>query len=162
MVESNVQNIENESGDTTASDAIEQTVLEDQSIETDANEEIENDGEEVVKEAIGDWYILQCYSGQEFTVLARVEELMEDSENSEKIFRVLVPTEDTVEIKNNKRIEKTVRMYPGYVFINMVYDDEVFYRLRQLPGVSKFIGTHNRPTVVQEDEILKVLRKVGD
>lgn len=139
-------------------------------ISSDENTELESDFSNLDQtddssadtEPSGDWYIVQCYSGQEFSVKTRIESLSEEDSFKNVIFRVLVPTEDTVEIKNNKRIEKTVRMYPGYVFINMSYNDDVFYALRQLPGVSKFIGTHNRPTIVQEDEILKVLRKVGD
>ena len=79
-----------------------------------------------------------------------------------KIFRVLVPEEETVEIKNNKRVEKVTRIFPGYVFVQMENDEHASFEIKQLPGVAKFIGTKAGATPVTEEEILKVLRKAGD
>lgn len=108
------------------------------------------------------WYIVQCYTGQEYKVQARVLQLIEDSKLQHIISRVLVPEEETIEIKNNKRVEKIAKIYPGYLFVQMEYDDGVYFAIRSLPGVAKFVGTRNQPTPVVEDEILRVLRKVGD
>lgn len=110
----------------------------------------------------GKWYIIQCYSGHEYKVMSRVQSLIDSETFKDKIFRVLVPEEETVEIKNNKRLEKTTKIYPGYVFVQMLDDVQASFEIRRLPGVAKFIGTKFAPTPVTEDEILKVLRKVGD
>jgi transcriptional antiterminator NusG len=108
------------------------------------------------------WYIVQCLTGKEYRVRERIVELIEVEKLQNYIFRVLVPEEETIEIKNNKRQEKTIKLYPGYVFVKMLLDNEMFYKIRQLGGVAKFIGTKSAPSPVTEEDILKVLRKVGD
>lgn len=108
------------------------------------------------------WYIVQTLSNYEFRVQTRVQSLIDEKKYEGKLFRVLVPIQQTVELKNNKRLEKNTKIFPGYVFIQMLLEDEVAYEIRQLPGVAKFIGIGNTPTPVVEAEILKVLRKVGD
>ena len=110
----------------------------------------------------GNWYIVQCFTGHEYKVQARILSLIEKEVFKDKIFRVLVPEEETVEIKNNKRVEKVSKIFPGYVFVQMLSDEHASFEIRRLPGVSKFIGSKSAPTPVTEEEILKVLRKVGD
>lgn len=131
----------------------------------------ENDQEEVshdqdVAEDLQDgklWFIVQCYSNHEYKVLARIQQLIADKDFMKKnVFRVLVPEEETIEIKDNKRLEKTTKIYPGYVFVQMYPDQQTFFEIRQLAGVAKFIGSKTSPTPVTEQDILKVLRKVGD
>ena len=108
------------------------------------------------------WYIIQCYTNQEYRVQARIAKVIEEKRLQNKIFNVLVPEEETVEIKNNKRMEKVSRIYPGYVFIQMVMDEQVWFEIRRLVGVAKFIGSKTTPIPVTEEDILKVLRKMGD
>lgn len=122
------------------------------SVETPA--EVPDDGRQ--------WFIIQCYSNQEYKVQFRIQNLIEEKGLEKKVFQVLVPQEDTVEIKNNKRLEKTVKIFPGYVFIQMVFDEHLFYELKSISGVAKFIGSKTQPTPVMEDEILKVLHKMGE
>ena len=111
----------------------------------------------------GSWFIVQCFSGQEHRVLHHIQTLISDPIYNKHLFRAIVPSEETVEIKNNKRVEKTVRLYPGYVFIQMEPVDFLCFELRKVPGVTKFIGgTKSEPTPVSDVDILKVLRKVGD
>lgn len=110
----------------------------------------------------GEWFIVQCYTGQEKRVQARIALLIEEKGLQNRIFQVLVPEEEIVEIKNNKRLEKTSKIFPGYVFVEMDMDDTSYHEVRSLPGVAKFIGSKSRPTPVTEDDILRVLRKVGD
>lgn len=130
-------------------------------IETNLQAEDVNDADEADYEK-GQWYIVQAYTGHEYKVQTRINQLVDRKGYQDRVFRVLVPEEDTIEIKNNKRVERTTKIYPGYVFIQMVLDDELFYEIRNLPSVVKFIGTKTSPTPVTEEEILKVLRKVGD
>lgn len=143
------------------SDQVEQVDQEDQE-EQDNQASDESDNEDEVLASKGDWYIIQCYTGYEYKVKARIEGLFEQTHYKETIFRVLVPEEETVEIKNNKRMEKLVKLYPGYVFIQMMADERSWFEIRKIPGVAKFVGSKVAPTPVVENEILKVLRKVGD
>jgi len=134
-------------------------------VELDASVDIsdsENEGDHFIDPAKGEWYIVQCYSNHEYKVRARIETILEEKKYDGFLYRVLVPEEETVEIKNNKRYERTSKIFPGYVFVQMEYNDQVFFEIRSLPGVAKFIGSKDRPTPVTESEILKVLHKVGD
>lgn len=111
-----------------------------------------------------DWYIIQTYSSQEYKVRSRIEQIIESERFKKYLSRVLVPEQESVEIKNNKRTEKVSKIFPGYVFVQMLSNDELSYEIKSLPGVSKFVGSEgtNKLTPVNEEEILKVLRKVGD
>ena len=107
------------------------------------------------------WYILQCYSSQEYKVQVKLNDLIERELLQEKISTVLIPEEETIEIKNNNRVEKIRKIFPGYVFIKMEDDEHIFFKVKKIVGVSKFIGDR-RPAEVKEDEILKILRKIGE
>ncbi|MBT7088414.1 hypothetical protein HN928_05585, partial [bacterium] len=115
------------------------------------------DSKEKLKDK-GEWYILQCYSSQEYKVKAKLEYLREADNLEDKILEVLIPEEETIEIKNNKRVERVVKKYPGYVFIQADMDDELSYILRRVTGVAKFVGAKNMPTPVKTEEILKILK----
>ncbi len=108
------------------------------------------------------WYILQCYTGHERRIQEKLEKFVQDNKLQEKITRILVPEEEIIEIKNNKRIEKTTKIFPGYIFIQMDFDEALYYDIRRIVGNARFIGTKNQPSPVKEDEILKILRKIGD
>ncbi|MGE4169328.1 MAG: transcription termination/antitermination protein NusG [Candidatus Margulisiibacteriota bacterium] len=108
------------------------------------------------------WYILQCLTGKEYKVETRILALIEEKGFQNQIFRVLVPEEEVIEIKNNKRVEKISKIFPGYVFVEMIMSDPLYYEIRQLMGVAKFVGTKTHATPVTEEEILRVLRKVGE
>ena len=107
------------------------------------------------------WYIIQCFSLYEKKVQDRIFQMMND-ELKDLVYRVLLPEEETVEIKNNERKEKIKKMFPGYLFVQMKPDETAWYLLRRLPGVAKLVGTKNEPTPVTEDEINRVLRQVGE
>lgn len=124
--------------------------------------EVSDAAVEEISEPSGLWYIVQCYTGHEYKVQERIQDLVELKSWNDRVFRILVPEEETIEIKNNKRHERITRIYPGYIFVNMHLSDDVYYEIRRLAGVAKFIGSKTAPSPVTEDEILKVLRKVGD
>ena len=87
---------------------------------------------------------------------------MQEEEFKDIIYRVLLPEEETVEIKNNERKEKVKKMFPGYLFVQMKPDETAWYLLRRLPGVAKLVGTENEPTPVSEEDINRVLRQLGE
>ncbi len=147
----------NSSSDDHETDAI---VLEEEDILADDDES--GDSDESPPEFEGSqWYILQCYALYEQKVRDRILQMMED-EFKGLIFRVLLPEEETVEIKNNERKEKVKKMFPGYLFVQMKPDEGVWYMLRRLPGVAKLVGTKNEPTPVGEEEINRILRQLGE
>lgn len=108
------------------------------------------------------WYILQTLSLHEYKVKFRIQTFIDENRFGTSLKRVLVPEHKTVEIKHNKRIEKNTKIFPGYVFVQMDFEDQLAYEIKSLPGVTQFIGEGNIPKPVIEDEILKVLRKIGD
>ena len=128
-------------------------------LETDEDDASE-DPAVVVEEGLC-WYIVQCYSLYEQKVRDRILQMQED-ELKDLVYRVLLPEEETVEIKNNERKEKIKKMFPGYLFVQMKPDEGAWYLLRRLPGVAKLVGTKNEPTPVSEDEINRILRQLGE
>lgn len=107
------------------------------------------------------WYIIHTYSGHEYKVKERIEQRSQAMNITNKITKVIVPEEESVEIKNNKRQEKTNKMFPGYVFVEMVLDNETWFLIRKIPGVSKFLGPKSMPLPVTEKEMLRVLQQTG-
>ncbi len=128
--------------------------------EQDVQDNVETAAEEPAQPL--SWYIIQCFSNYEYKVQKRIEYIIQEKGWQSQITRVLIPEEETIEIKNNKRVERISKIYPGYAFIQCAMTDEIWLSIRQIPGVTKFIGTKNEATPVTEEEILKVLRKVGD
>jgi transcriptional antiterminator NusG len=135
-------------------------------IEEDALDEESLDApEEPLIEEVDDgrkWYIVQTYSSQEYKVQQRIQQVITEKSLEDKIFRVLVPEEETIEIKNNKRVERVSKIYPGYIFIEAIMSEDIWFEIRRISGVAKIVGTKNAPTPVTEDEILRILRKIGD
>jgi transcriptional antiterminator NusG len=107
------------------------------------------------------WYVIQTFTGQEDKVKANLVRSVEQMKMNHKIFNILVPEEETVEIRGTKRVEKIRKMFPGYVFVEMLLDDETWYVIRQTPGVSKFIGSKTRPEPVVDREMQRVLKQLG-
>ena len=107
------------------------------------------------------WFIIQTFTGQEDKVKQAIEQTIESESLKNRIFQVLVPTEETVEIKGGKRYEKTRKMFPGYVFLEMILDERSWYFIRQSAGVARFIGTKVTPTPVSDKEMQRVLKQLG-
>ena len=139
-------------------------VLEDSSetlVESSDELDVSSDAIDGDDGASRNWYSVQCYSLQEYKVRERIFQLM-DEELQGVVYRVLLPEEETVEIKNNKRMEKVSKIYPGYLFIEMQADEQAWFQIQQIPGVAKIVGDRKHPTPVAQFEIDKILRKIGD
>ena len=136
--------------------------LDEEDILATENEAQDSENDELlVKEEGLSWYIVQCYALYEQKVRDRILQ-MQENEFKDIVHRVLLPEEETVEIKNNERKEKIKKMFPGYLFVQMKPDEGAWYMLRRLPGVAKLVGTKNEPTPVSEDEINRILRQLGE
>ncbi|MCU0640608.1 MAG: transcription termination/antitermination protein NusG [Candidatus Margulisbacteria bacterium] len=107
------------------------------------------------------WYVIQTLTGQEDRAKQALEQTIQDEGLKDRVFQVLVPLEETIEIKNGKRYERVRKMFPGYVFVDMLLDEETWYLIRQTAGVARFIGTKVKPTPVSEKEMARVLKQLG-
>ncbi len=108
------------------------------------------------------WYVIHTYSGYENKVRTNLERRVASMAMQEKIFRVLVPTEDEIEIKDGKRRIAKKKIFPGYVLVEMIMDDDSWYVVRNTPGVTGFVGSGTKPLPLQDKEVKAILRQLVD
>jgi transcriptional antiterminator NusG len=106
------------------------------------------------------WYVIHTYSGYENKVKTNLEHRIQSMDMGDKIFQVLVPTEEEIEIKNGKRHPVERKIFPGYVLVEMVMSDDSWYVVRNTPGVTSFVGSGNKPTELSETEVRQILRQI--
>lgn len=107
------------------------------------------------------WYVIHTYSGYENKVKANLERRVKTMEKEDKIFRVLVPTEEEYEFKDGKKKITKKKIFPGYVLVEMIMEDDSWYVVRNTPGVTGFVGSGSRPVPLQEKETHNILRRIG-
>ena len=107
------------------------------------------------------WYIVQTYSGYENRVLANLEQRIASMGMEDRIFRVLVPVEERVYVKDGKTKRVHRKVFPSYVLVEMILDDQSWYVVRHTPGVTGFVGAGNHPIPLSEREIQDIIGKVG-
>ncbi|MDQ0287850.1 transcriptional antiterminator NusG [Desulfofundulus luciae] len=105
------------------------------------------------------WYVIHTYSGYENKVKANLEKRIESMNMEEKIFRILVPMEDEVEIKDGKKKIVKKKIYPGYVLVEMIMTDDSWYVVRNTPGVTGFVGSGSRPIPLTDEEAMQIIGK---
>jgi len=106
------------------------------------------------------WYVIHTYSGYENKVKANLEHRIQSMDMGDKIFQVLVPTEEEIEIKNGKRQAVERKVFPGYVLVEMNMSDDSWYVVRNTPGVTSFVGSGNKPTPLTDPEVKQILRQI--
>ena len=99
------------------------------------------------------WYVVHTYSGYENKVKANIEKTIENRHLEEEILEVRVPMQDVVEMKNGARKTVQKKMFPGYVLINMVMNDDTWYVVRNTRGVTGFVGPGSKPVPLTEAEM---------
>lgn len=99
------------------------------------------------------WYVVHTYSGYENKVKADIEKTIENRELHDTILEVRVPMQDVVEVKNGARKTVQKKMFPGYVLVNMVMNDETWYVVRNTRGVTGFVGPGSKPVPLSEAEM---------
>ena len=110
------------------------------------------------------WYVIHTYSGYENKVKANLEKRVETMRMQDKIFRVIVPEEEEVEIKNGKKKVVKKKIFPGYVLVELIMTDDSWYVVRNTPGVTGFVGSSgggSKPTPLLPEEVEKLLKKMG-
>ncbi len=103
------------------------------------------------------WYVVQTYASYEKRVKDDLTQRIKAMKMQDKIFTVLIPTETNTVIKDGKSREVTRKLYPGYVMIEMVLDEQSWYTVRHTPGVTGFIGAGTHPMPLSEDEVEKIM-----
>lgn len=106
------------------------------------------------------WYVVHCYSGHENKVKYNLEQRIESMGMRDKIFEVIVPTEEEVEIKEGKRRVVERRIFPGYILVNMIMSEESWYVVRNTPGVTGFVGMGDEPTPLRPEEVAQILKRM--
>lgn len=107
------------------------------------------------------WYVIHTYSGYEENVAHNLRQRTESLDMQDKIFNVLVPTEKKIKIKNGKRKVVEEKIFPGYVLVEMIVNDDSWYVVRNTPNVTGFVGTGVTPTPVSDEEIKGLLKRSG-
>lgn len=130
-----------------------------------AGEPIEDqapDEAEVREDAVAkpQWYVVHCYSGYENKVKKNLEHRTESMGMQSRITEVIVPTEEQVELRDGQRRVVPRRIYPGYVLVQMVMDEESWYVVRNTPSVTGFVGIGNKPTPLRQEEVDRIMRRM--
>jgi len=106
----------------------------------------------------GRWYVLHTYSGYENKVKKTIETRVESLDLGERVYEVVVPTQEEIEIKNGQRQTVLKKVFPGYVLVRMLLDDETWYALRNTPGVTGFVNVDNKPVPLDESRVQSIMK----
>ena len=108
------------------------------------------------------WYVVNTYSGFENKVKTNLESRIKAMNLADKIFQVLVPTEEVTESKGGKKKVTSKRFYPGYILVEMDLDDESWYAVRNTPKVTGFIGSKEEPVPIPEEDAQKIIAQMQE
>jgi transcription termination/antitermination protein NusG len=106
------------------------------------------------------WYVIHCYSGYENKVRHNLEQRIDTMNMKDKIYDVVVPTEEEIEVKDGQRRTVERRVFPGYILVQMVLTEESWYVVRNTPGVTGFVGMGNTPTPLLPNEVSQIMRRM--
>ena len=129
-------------------------------VEESAVSESEQPEEEKEQEDDRAWYVVHCYSGYENKVRHNLEQRIESMGMKDKIFDVVVPTEEEIEVREGKRKTVERRVFPGYILVNMEMSEESWYVVRNTPGVTGFVGMGNTPVPLRPEEVAQIIKRM--
>jgi transcriptional antiterminator NusG len=107
------------------------------------------------------WYAIHTYSGYENAVTRNLKQRIDSLGMNDKIFDVVVPTEKKIRVKGGKRVVEEERIYPGYVLVEMVVDDESWYVVRNTPRVTGFVGSGTQPVPLTQEEYNALMKQMS-
>lgn len=107
------------------------------------------------------WYAIHTYSGYEEKVAESIRQRADSLDMKDKIFQVLVPKEKMIEVKNGKRKVVEKRIFQGYVMVEMKMSEDAWYIVRNTPSVTGFVGSGSEPTPISQDEMDKIMKRMG-
>ena len=106
----------------------------------------------------GRWYVLHTYSGYENKVKKTIESRVDALDLAARVFEIVVPTQDEIEIKGGQRHTVQRKVFPGYVLVRMSMDDDTWYVLRNTPGVTGFINIDNKPVPLEDSAVQSIMK----
>ena len=112
--------------------------------------------EELVRDTEPRWYVIHTYSGHENKVKVNIEKLVENRGMQDLVLKVVVPTEEHVEVKDGQRKVKTRNVFPGYVIVKMIVTNESWYLVRNTQGVTGFVGHGSEPIPLSDEEVRRM------
>jgi transcriptional antiterminator NusG len=112
-------------------------------------------------DATKQWYAIHTYSGYEEKVAESIRQRADSLDMADKIFQVIVPKEKMIEVKNGKRKVVEKRIFQGYVMVQMKMSEDAWYIVRNTPSVTGFVGSGSEPTPISNDEIEKIMKRMG-
>jgi transcriptional antiterminator NusG len=115
-----------------------------------------------VKNGNKHWYIVHTYSGYEDRVRRALEQRIKFMDAESKIFKIVIPTEEEIEIRGGQRRTVTKKVFPGYVLVQMQMDDDSWNVVRNTPGITGFVGSGNKPTALAEGEVNAILKQMTE
>jgi len=106
------------------------------------------------------WYVVHCYSGYENKVRHNLEQRIDTMGMKDRIFDVIIPTQEEIEVKEGKRRTVERHVFPGYVLVNLILTDDSWFVVRNTPGVTGFVGMGNDPTPLRPEEVTQILKRM--
>jgi transcriptional antiterminator NusG len=106
------------------------------------------------------WYVVHCYSGYENKVRHNLEQRIETMGMKDKIFEVVIPTQEEIEVREGKRRTVERHIFPGYVLVSMILTEESWYVVRNTPGVTGFVGMGTSPTPLRPEEVNQIIKRM--
>jgi transcriptional antiterminator NusG len=116
--------------------------------------------DEEVSEGGRNWYVVHSYSGYENKVKKNLEHRIESLGMQDKIFEVVVPTEEEIELKDGHRRTVERRIFPGYILVDMIMNEDSWYVVRNTPGVTGFVGSVRKPTPLRKRDVDRILKRM--
>ena len=159
--------IEENSADSSNEELIDDSMdlLSDEVVEQEADHNDKSSETKPAEDQHGDnrqWYVIHCYSGYENKVRKNLEQRIETMNMKNKIFDVVIPTQEEIEVRDGKRKTVERHVFPGYVLVNMILEEESWYVVRNTPGVTGFVGMGEEPTPLRPEEVAHILRRMED
>jgi len=124
---------------------------------------VRRDSSKSLKTAAPEWYAIHTYAGYEDAVARYLKQRVESLAMTDKIFNVVVPKEIKIKVKNGKRLKIEEKIYPGYVLVNMILDNDSWYVVRNTPRVTGFVGSDSAtPTPLSKEEVKELTARMGE
>ena len=133
---------------------------EDKTVAALVDDELSATTDEETTGPIPEWYVVHSYSGKENKVKKNLEHRAESMNMTDRILQIVVPTETEIEIKDGVRREVERQVFPGYILIEMIMDEDSWYVVRNTPGVTSFVGMGNKPSPLSQTEVNHIMSRI--
>jgi transcriptional antiterminator NusG len=133
---------------------------EDETVAALVDDELSATTDEETTGPIPEWYVVHSYSGKENKVKKNLEHRAESMNMTDRILQIVVPTETEIEIKDGVRREVERQVFPGYILIEMIMDEDSWYVVRNTPGVTSFVGMGNKPSPLSQAEVNHIMSRI--